>query len=122
MNFSSQTKRRLFPQVVAKRHVTIFNKRYSSMKPYTLSPVLQRKLARIDSRLRYFPSGKSLLYISYHLDQQHEVKLLKQFLDLAGFDCLGDWVLAGKTGQELSEKRRNIIAGSSLFVAFITPQ
>jgi len=41
---------------------------------------------------------------------------------LAGFDCLGDWILAGKTGQELSERRRDIITGSSLFVAFITPQ
>ena len=67
-------------------------------------------------------SGKSLLYISYHADQQHEVKLLKQSLDLAGFDCVGDWILAGKTGQELNEKRRNLIAGSSLFLAFITPQ
>lgn len=67
-------------------------------------------------------SGKSLLYISYHEDQQHEVKLLKQLLDLAGFDCVGDWVLAGKTGQELKEKQRDMIAGSSLFLAFITPQ
>ena len=63
-----------------------------------------------------------MLYISYHPDLQHEVKLLKQFLDLAGFDCLGDWILGGKTGQELNERRRDIISGSSLFVAFITPQ
>ena len=63
-----------------------------------------------------------MLYISYHPDQQHEVKLLQQSLDLAGFDCLGDWVLAGKTGQELNEKRRKIIADSSLFLAFVTSQ
>ena len=63
-----------------------------------------------------------MLYVSYHPDQQHEVKLLKQFLDLAGFDCLGDWVLAGKTGQELTERRRKLITGSSLFLTFVTPQ
>lgn len=65
---------------------------------------------------------KSMLYISYHPDQQHEVKLLQMSLDTAGFDCVGDWGLAGTTGHELVEKQRKIIAGSSLFLAFITPQ
>ena len=63
-----------------------------------------------------------MLYISYHPDQQHEVKLLQMSLDTAGFDCVGDWGLAGTTGHELVEKQRKIIAGSSLFLAFITPQ
>lgn len=66
--------------------------------------------------------GKSVVYISYHPDHQHEVKLLQVSLDLAGFDCMGDWGLAGTTGHELTEKRRKIIVDSSLFLAFITPQ
>ncbi|XP_074610204.1 uncharacterized protein LOC141864376 isoform X2 [Acropora palmata] len=65
---------------------------------------------------------KSVVYISYHPDHQHEVKLLQVSLDLAGFDCMGDWGLAGTTGHELTEKRRKIIVDSSLFLAFITPQ
>lgn len=66
--------------------------------------------------------GKSIVYISYHPDQQHEVKLLQVLLDLVGFDCMGDWGLVGITGHELTEKRRKIIVDSSLFLAFITPQ
>ena len=80
------------------------------------------KLVYVWLTLVIFFLGKSMLYVSYHPDQQHEVKLLKQFLDLAGFDCLGDWALAGKTGPELIETRRKQIAGSSLFLAFVTPQ
>ena len=66
-------------------------------------------------------SGKATLYISYHGDQQDEVKLLKTSLELAGFDCKGDWALSSQ-GQDLTEQRRQRILGSSLFVAFVTPQ
>ncbi|KAK3728436.1 hypothetical protein QZH41_009482, partial [Actinostola sp. cb2023] len=63
---------------------------------------------------------KSTLFISYQSDHQDEVKLLRVSLEHSGFNCVGEWTLLGH-GQEQTERRRQSIMGSSLLLAFVTP-
>ncbi|XP_048582483.1 uncharacterized protein LOC5520491 [Nematostella vectensis] len=63
---------------------------------------------------------KSTMFVSYHSDHQDEIKLLRMSLEHSGFNCVGDWSLVGQ-GQDLTEKRRQSIMGSSIILAFISP-
>ncbi|EDO29795.1 predicted protein [Nematostella vectensis] len=63
---------------------------------------------------------KSTMFVSYHSDHQDEIKLLRMSLEHSGFNCVGDWSLVGQ-GQDLTEKRRQSIMGSSIILAFFSP-